>query len=438
MPSTTPSSKRDFDLAIIGGGISGQTLAIALHTRGLRVKIYEQAPSFGEVGAGVAFTGNAVQSMKHCYSGIYEAFEKVRTGNIWDSKKKVWFDYHDGFSVKEGGEGTWAFSIVNQLGQAGVHRARYLDELVKLIPEDVVDFGRRLEGLGRDKKTGRHVLHFHDGSTATATAVIGCDGIKSKVRSLMYGPSHPCSKPTYSHKYAYRALATMEDAVKAVGEEKAKNACMHMGPGGHMLTFPVNHGKTLNIVAFHTTDDEWPDDSHLTRPAKREDALKDFEGYGSDVRNLLELCQPNLDVWAIFHLGDNPVPKYNYGSVLLIGDAAHATSPHHGAGAGFCIEDSAVLADLLADERVKSQKDIAAAFETFDQVRRERGNWLVQTSQHIGNCYEWLAEGVGEDFKKIKHEIDTRNGMIADVDVASMCREAKQRLGASLAASGKL
>ncbi|EME41619.1 hypothetical protein DOTSEDRAFT_73887, partial [Dothistroma septosporum NZE10] len=329
------SPKKDFDIAIIGGGISGLTLAIALHTRCLNVKIYEQAPHFGEIGAGVAFTGNAVQSMKHCYSGIYEAFEKVRTGNIWPSKKNVWFDYHDGYHDKDD---TFAFEITNQLGQAGVHRARYLDELVKLLPSECAQFGRRLENLTKGDD-GRHVLHFHDGSTATATAVIGCDGIKSKVRTLLYGSSHPCSKPTYTHKYAYRALATMDDAVKAVGEEKAKNACMHMGPGGHMLTFPVNHGKTLNLVAFHTTEEDWPDYQHLTRPAKREDALRDFEGYGRDVRNLLELCQPNLDIWAIFHLGENPVPKYNDGSIVLIGDAAHATSPHHGAGAGFCIED---------------------------------------------------------------------------------------------------
>lgn len=69
-----------------------------------------------------------------------------------------------------------------------------------------------------------------------------------------------------------------------------------MGPGGHMLTFPVNHGKTLNIVAFTTTTNDWPDHERLTMPAKREDALKDFKGYGDDVTKLLQLCQPELDI----------------------------------------------------------------------------------------------------------------------------------------------
>lgn len=211
-----------------------------------------------------------------------------------------------------------------------------------------------------------------------------------------------------------------------------------MGPGGHMLTFPVNHGQTLNIVAFHTTKDDWPDYQKLTRPAKREDALRDFEGYGNDVTNLLQLCQPTLDVWAIFHLGDHPLPAYSQGTICLVGDAAHATSPHHGAGAGFCIEDSAILADLLADEKVRTRSDIEAAFAVFNEVRHDRGNWLVQSSQHIGNCYEWIGEGIGEDFDKVEREINLRNSMIADVNVAGMCREAVDVLRTRIAVTANL
>jgi len=69
-----------------------------------------------------------------------------------------------------------------------------------------------------------------------------------------------------------------------------------MGPDGHVLTFPVNHGGILNIVAFRTTSDEWPDAQRLTRPATREDLLRDFEGYGPNVMKLLNLTEPNLDV----------------------------------------------------------------------------------------------------------------------------------------------
>ena len=66
-----------------------------------------------------------------------------------------------------------------------------------------------------------------------------------------------------------------------------------------MLTFPINHGQTMNVVAFHTTEDEWSDSHKLTIPATREDALRDFEEFGDNVRNVLELAEPNLDVVSI-------------------------------------------------------------------------------------------------------------------------------------------
>src|SRR4051812_18860528 len=108
-----------------------------------------------------------------------------------------------------------------------------------------------------------------------------------------------------------------------------------MGPGGHILTFPVDHGETLNLVAFKTTSEDWEDPSHLTKPARQEDLLRDFEGYAPYIQKLLKLTKPDLDIvrtpfdwtssvsmiikktftniglqWAIFDLGDHPVPTF--------------------------------------------------------------------------------------------------------------------------------
>lgn len=100
--------------------------------------------------------------MKHCYQGVYEAFNRIRTGNLWPSKKNVWFDYHDGYHNRDDSK-TFAFSIKTGLGQAGVHRARYLDELVKLLPEANARFGKRLERFDKNPD-GRWKLRFEDGS----------------------------------------------------------------------------------------------------------------------------------------------------------------------------------------------------------------------------------------------------------------------------------
>lgn len=223
-----------------------------------------------------------------------------------------------------------------------------------------------------------------------------------------------------------------------------------IGPDNHMLTFPVNQGKTLNIVAFHTTPDDWTEYPRFTRSGTRDEALRDFSGFGPNVVNLLKLTDEKLNIvrtqpgiqlasdanitsqWAIYDLAVHPVPTYHRNRLAISGDAAHATSPHHGAGAGFCIEDSAVLATLLADPRVHSHGDLDAVLATFDATRRERSQWLVQSSRFTGDLYEWRAPGAGPDLRRIEEEINRRNGIIANVDVDAMCAEAKTVLGGRL------
>lgn len=334
---------KSFEVAVIGGGIAGVTLAIALHYRNVPVTIYEQAPQFGEVGAGVSFSPNAVQAMKSCHEGVYQAFDKVCTRNVWPSKQQVWFDYLNGYDKDADGHQEAAFTISNSLGQNGVHRARFLDEMVKLIPDGIAKFGKRLDDI-TTKDDGKLLMKFLDGTTAEADVVVGCDGIKSRVRQLIVGVDHPSAYPTYTHKYAYRGLIPMEKAVEVLGEERAKNACMHvslvqnsnmldqgiltivqMGPDGHLLTFAVSHGTVLNIVAFRTQSEDWPDYQRLTRRAKREDALRDFAGYGANVTNLLKLTDEDLDVVS----GENgrPIWIHMLTQVLVVGNIRSGREP---------------------------------------------------------------------------------------------------------------
>lgn len=223
LPGTDTRRENNVDIAIVGGGIAGLTLAIALHHRGVPVKLYEQAPAFGEIGAGVSFSPHAVAAMRECHEGVYNAFNKVCTRNLWPSKQKVWFDCLDGFY--DGAK--HSFAISNSLGQNGVHRAHYLAELIPLFPQDRAYFGKKLADV-TEKSNGKIVMEFEDGTTAQADAVIGCDGIKSRVRQVMFGAKHPCAFPSYTHKYAYRGLVPIGDAIAAIGKERAENACMHV------------------------------------------------------------------------------------------------------------------------------------------------------------------------------------------------------------------
>jgi salicylate hydroxylase len=212
--------------AIIGGGIAGLTLGIALHKRGISVTIYEAAAHFGEIGAGVAFTRNAVEAMSICDQGVFEAFDKVVTKNQWEDKENVWFDFLDGMDNETRGYQKELFTSRSAVGANGVHRAAFLDEMVKLVKSDnIARFGKRLESI-EEREDGKLEMRFKDGSTAVANAIIGCDGIKSKVRKIMVGEKSEMAGHTYTHKYAYRGLIEMGKAVEAVGEERAKNAVL--------------------------------------------------------------------------------------------------------------------------------------------------------------------------------------------------------------------
>jgi salicylate hydroxylase len=118
------------------------------------------------------------------------------------------------------------FNIQRAAGAQGCHRAHFLDECVKLIPKEVTHFRKQLDRVVDKGEKGLELI-FTDVSSAAADAVIGCDGIRSRVRQLILGEDNPQSYPQYSHVYAYRGLISMDKAVEAVGIETAMSRIVH-------------------------------------------------------------------------------------------------------------------------------------------------------------------------------------------------------------------
>lgn len=128
--------------------------------------------------------------------------------------------------------------------RGGIHRAHFLDELVKLIPSDIARFGKRLTDITRaNDGSNDAVLHFADGSEAQHSAVLGCDGIKSRTREIVLGKEE--ARPVFSGKYAYRGLIPMTRSVEILGEA-ARTPQMYCGHKGHLLTFPIAKGAIMN------------------------------------------------------------------------------------------------------------------------------------------------------------------------------------------------
>jgi len=223
----------------------------------------------------------------------------------------------------------------------------------------------------------------------------------------------------------------MDKVRAALGEYKVSTRFMHLGPNAHALTFPVAMGTVMNVVAFVTDPKDWPaDDNKFTARASKSEAAEAFSAFGPAVRAIMSLLPDELDKWAIFDTRDHPAPTYVRGRVCVAGDAAHAAAPHHGAGAGCGVEDALVLATLMeaagdaaAGGSGGSRSEILrAALVTYNDVRYERTQWLVDSSRVVGDLYEWRDPHCGSDPEKFGREIEWRSHEIWDYDVDEMVR----------------
>lgn len=163
--------------------------------------------------------------------------------------------------------------------------------------------------------------------------MIGCDGIKSRVRRHIFGPDDPTSYAQYTHKVAYRGLVPMDRAIEVLGEWKANNFHHHVGPGAHVTHYPVGNHSALNVVAFLSDPAPWPDHDNMVAEGRRSDVEAALAKWHPTVLGLVKLLPDKLSRWALFDLAEFPAPRYNVGRICLAGDAAHASSPHHGAAA---------------------------------------------------------------------------------------------------------
>jgi salicylate hydroxylase len=162
------SAHRPFSVALVGGGITGVTLTIALLKRGIDVKIYEQARIFSEIGAGIAFSPNAKQAMRKCDPLIFTAYEKIATKGGSETKANTWYDWVDGYNQAVGTEPELLFTINRDSSADGCHRAHFIEALVKFIPDGIAEFNKRLEDIEEPHDDGPLTLKFNDGSSRTA------------------------------------------------------------------------------------------------------------------------------------------------------------------------------------------------------------------------------------------------------------------------------
>lgn len=216
----------------------------------------------------------------------------------------------------------------------------------------------------------------------------------------------------------------MGKAAAAIGM-LSKEAVSYLGRGASLFTYPIMSKNALNVVAFVHDEGDWPDSKHLTIPGKKEDVVAAFSHFGPSVRDLVAAMPEELNRWAMFDSFDHPLSTFAYGRIVLAGDAAHASTPHHGAGAGMGIEDALFVATLLKkvagtqglDGRSEAKnRALEAAFKAYDDVRRERGQWVVSSSRFAGKAAQWRDADIGSDPTLYAKDITERINKVFSYD----------------------
>ncbi|KAK4502566.1 hypothetical protein PRZ48_005992 [Zasmidium cellare] len=413
-----PAPER-FTVAVIGGGIGGLTLALGLlELPNISVHIYEKAKAFGEVGLGVNIAPNSQQALAKISPKTEEAFAAEATHNLWPSHANSFTTNVCGMQGVD--DGKVITRQVNATGARSVHRAKFLGQLVKRFPSERAHFNKCLMTIDQPdvRSTDKLTLHFKDGSTASADAVVGADGIHSHVRNAVLSREEHVG-PHYTGCVCFRSIVPMPEAVRVLGKEYAENCHLLCGEKAAIFSYPVEHGESLNIIMMDFDHPHWDAPTWIV-PSDKNELKRILKGWNKTAEGLVELMDTNVDKWAMHDLPH--LPYYHKGRVVLMGDAAHATTPFQGQGAGQAIEDSLTLKTLLA--ACETKHDIRAAFRAFDLARRARTQSVVTTSRRSGAITGMMLEGIGSDIGKMKEELDMCYQWMWNRDLDDQNREA--------------
>lgn len=437
------------DVAIVGGGIIGVMTALGLIHRGMRVTIYERAEDWHEIGAGFAFTAVARDCMQRISPAILEVLSRISEKTSSSEHTRYWNGFHPRSKDEAQDEATaLLFQMAGkELDFWGCLRSHLLFGMAALLPEGTAQFGKQLVEYNDDASKGKVMLGFSDGTEAEADVLIGCDGIHSTTRKVLLGSDHPAAKPRYTHTVAYRTLVPIDAAIAALGEDKARSACMHCGPDANMMTYPVMNGTLFNIALFAHESDEFPDPIRMTAPATQDQVKRAVQGWGPHVAEIASLFpEDGMVKWGIFDMGV-PAPTYARGRVAVAGDAAHASSPHQGVGACMGVEDALVICEVLdvaqeslanmgglstrdsnaREKQVTATGAVEQALHSFSETRMQRTQWLVRSSREMGEMYQWRYGPTGRDVARCKAKLDLASRTVWDFDVNKMVADARSR-----------
>lgn len=353
---------------VAGGGIGGLAAALALVRQGFQVKVMEQAPEIGEIGAGIQLGPNAFHAFDALGIG-----EKARSRAVY-TDEMVMHDAIDGSLVGRIPTGE-AFRKRFGNPYAVIHRVDVHKSLLEGAQETgKVEFltSTRVERIEQDEQSV--TVHDQHGNAHKGIALIGADGVKSVVREQFVGdPAH------VTGHVVYRAVIDKKDFPLDL---QWNAASIWVGPNCHLVHYPLRGGEQYNVVVtFHSRQqEEWG-----VTDGSKEEVQSYFQGICPQARQLIDLPK----TWKRWATADRePIGQWSFGRVTLLGDAAHPTTQYMAQGACMAMEDGVTLGEAL---RVNNN-DFIKAFDLYQRSRVTRTARIVLSSREMGRIYH--AKGV--------------------------------------------
>ncbi len=344
------------NIAILGAGIAGLTTAISLRQAGHAVTVFESAPSIRGVGAGLILAVNAMQVYRRL--GLHEAIlargRNLEFFNV-DARTGRRLNRIDGVEL------TRRHGAPN----VAIHRRDLHAVLLAQLDPAHVHAGKR--AARTEETAGTVTVHFDDGSRRSCDAVVAADGIHSAIRRQLV----PAARERYAGYTCWRAVV-------AAPELDSRETTETWGRPGRFGAVPLAGGDTywfacVNAPARDTRLQAW----------RVADLQAHFSGYPEPIPRLLAATRDTDLLWN--DINDlAPLDRFAFGRTVLVGDAAHATTPNMGQGACQAVEDAWVLADCL-----RAQPNPDAAFAAFEQRRLARTRWIVESSWNLGKIAQW-------------------------------------------------
>ena len=353
---------------VAGGGIGGLAAALALVRQGYRVKVLEQAPELGEIGAGIQLGPNA-----------FHAFDALGVGSQARARA-VYTDYmvmHDAIDEYQVGQIPTGEAFRARFGNpyAVIHRADvHLSLLEGAQASGQIECLTDTRVVRIEQDEHSVTVTDHKGVRHQGQALIGADGVKSVVRDQYVG-----DPARVTGHVVYRAVVEKKDFPI---ELQWNAASIWVGPNCHLVHYPLRGGEQYNVVVtFHSRNQEqWG-----VTDGSKEEVQSYFQGICPKARLLIDLPKS----WRRWATADrDPIGQWTYGRATLLGDAAHPTTQYMAQGACMAMEDAVTLGEAL---RVTGQQ-WSQALDLYQKARIGRTARIVLSSREMGRIYH--AKGV--------------------------------------------